>query len=307
MSGLFITSLEQGLIFAILAIGVFITYKILDIADLTVEGSFPLGAFVFAKAVTSGLDPVSGCLLAFLSGLLAGYLTSFWYLNMRINALLSGILTMTILYSINFRTNGKSNVSLFNYKSIFDYIPNENPLSVLIFLLLIVLVIKLLMDHYLKTESGYLLKAVGDNETLVRSIGVSSKKYKILGLALSNAFVTLSGALMAQNQGFADLTMGNSIIVTALASIIIGDTLLPRSKKLNATTRAVLGAISYKIIMGIALFLGLTPSDLKAISAVIVILFIAINQPEFIQKITRHRTNKQQKVVSQGGGNHVGN
>lgn len=286
MLGLFTTSLEQGLIFSILAIGVFLTYKILDIADLSVEGSFPLGAFVFAKFVTSGLDPVTSTLLAFLSGLLAGYITSFWYLKMKINALLSGILTMTILYSVNFRTNGKANVSLFGFPSLFDYIPN-NPWIIICFLLFIVLIIKFLLDRYLTTESGYLLKTVGDNETLVRSLGVNSEHYKILGLSLSNGLVALSGALMAQSQGFADLTMGNAIIVTALASIIIGDTLLPKSNILKHTTRAISGAISYKLIIGVALFVGLTPSDLKAISAIIVILFISINQPEVVRSLFR--------------------
>lgn len=291
MLGLFTTSLEQGLIFSILAIGVFITYKVLDIADLTVEGSFPLGAFIFAKMVTSGLDPVTSTVAAFISGLLAGYLTSFWYLKMKINALLSGILTMTILYSVNFRTNGKANVSLFGFPSLFDYVPNNAWLMIL-FLLIIVSIIKLILDRYLVTESGYLLKAVGDNETLVRSLGVDSNRYKILGLSLSNGLVALSGALMAQNQGFSDLTMGNAIIVTALASIIIGDTFLPKSNILKNTTRAISGAISYKLIIGIALFVGLTPSDLKAISAIIVILFIAINQPDIMKSILRLPSKK---------------
>lgn len=291
MLGLFTTSLEQGLIFSILAIGVFITYKVLDIADLTVEGSFPLGAFIFAKMITSGLDPVTSTVAAFISGLFAGYLTSFWYLKMKINALLSGILTMTILYSINFRTNGKANVSLFGFPSLFDYVPN-NTWFMILFLLVIVSVIKLILDRYLVTESGYLLKAVGDNETLVRSLGVDSNRYKILGLSLSNGLVALSGALMAQNQGFSDLTMGNAIIVTALASIIIGDTLLPKSNILKNTTRAISGAISYKLIIGIALFVGLTPSDLKAISAIIVILFIAINQPDVMKSILRLPSKK---------------
>lgn len=291
MLGLFTTSLEQGLIFSILAIGVFITYKVLDIADLTVEGSFPLGAFIFAKMVTSGLDPVTSTVAAFISGLLAGYLTSFWYLKMKINALLSGILTMTILYSVNFRTNGKANVSLFGFPSLFDYVPSNAWLMIL-FLLIIVSIIKLILDRYLVTESGYLLKAVGDNETLVRSLGVDSNRYKILGLSLSNGLVALSGALMAQNQGFSDLTMGNAIIVTALASIIIGDTFLPKSNILKNTTRAISGAISYKLIIGIALFVGLTPSDLKAISAIIVILFIAINQPDIMKSILRLPSKK---------------
>ncbi len=268
---LLMTSIEQGLIFAVLAIGVFITYKLLDVADLSVEGTFPFGAFVFAKFISMGVNPLISTLMAFLFGTLAGLLTSIMFTKLKIKPLLSGILTMTILYSINLRINGKSNIPLFSYGSIYDL-----GLTILI-LAIIVLSIKVIMDLFLKTEIGYLLLATGDNETLVKSLGVNSNKYKVIGLMLANGFVGLSGALMAQMQGFADITMGSSIIVVALASIIIGDTIRKSSNKIKGTTRAILGAISYKIIGGIAIDLGLSPTDLKAISAIIVIVFIAYN------------------------------
>lgn len=178
---------------------------------------------------------------------------------------------MTILYSVNLRTNGKANVPLFSYGSIFDLG------SALVVLGVIVLLIKIILDQFLKTEAGYLLIATGDNESLVRSIGENSNKYKIIGLMLANGLVGLSGALMAQMQGFADITMGSSIIVVALASIIIGDTIKKDSNKFKNTTRAILGSIIYKLIGGIAIDLGLDPSDLKAISAIIVIAFISYN------------------------------
>jgi putative ABC transport system permease protein len=198
-------------------------------------------------------------------------MTSVLFIKLKIRPLLAGILTMTMLYSINLRINGKANIPLFSFDSIFDLG------SVLVVLGLIILLIKILLDIFLKTETGYLLIATGDNEALVRSLGASSNKYKVIGLMLSNGLVSLSGALMAQYQGFADITMGSSIIVVALASIIIGDTLRKNSSLLKSTTRAILGAVIYKIIGGIAIDLGLSPNDLKAISAIIVIVFIAYN------------------------------
>lgn len=271
MGALLSISLEQGLIFAVLAIGVFITYKILDFPDLSVEGTFPFGAFIFSKFMLIGLDPISSTILSFVFGSLAGVITYALHIKMRIAPILAGILTMTILYSVNLRVNGKANIPLYNYSSIFDYG------NTIVILVIIVLLIKLLMDIFLKTERGYLLIATGDNETLVKSLGVNCNIYKLLGLMLSNGIVAVSGALMGQLQGFADINMGASIIVSALASIIIGDTFLKNSKKINGTSRAILGAIIYKIIGGLALEVGLAPTDLKAISAIIVILFIGYN------------------------------
>ena len=225
MGALLSISLEQGLVFAVLAIGVFITYKILDFPDLSVEGTFPFGAFIFSKFMLLGLDPISSTLLSFIFGSLAGVLTYALHIKMKIAPILAGILTMTILYSVNLRVNGKANIPLYNYSSIFDYG------NIILILIVIVLLIKFLMDMFLKTERGYLLIATGDNETLVKSLGVNCNTYKLLGLMLSNGIVAVSGALMGQLQGFADINMGASIIVSALASIIIGDTFLKNSKK----------------------------------------------------------------------------
>lgn len=284
MNSLIITSIEQGLIFAVLAMGVFITYKILDIADLSVEGTYPFGAFIFAKFVSMGLDPIISTILAFSFGTLAGLLTASLFTKLKIKPILAGILTMTILYSVNLKTNGKANVPLFSYKSIFDLGPT------LVILIIIVVFIKLCLDQFLKTETGYLLIATGDNEALVRALGENSDKYKLIGLMIANGLVALSGALMAQYLGFADMTMGNSIIVVALASIIIGDTIRKKSNGLKHTTRAIIGAISYKIIGGIAIDLGLHPNDLRAINAVIVIIFISYNN--FALDFIKSKLNK---------------
>ncbi len=271
MSSLIITSIEQGLVFAVLALGVYITYKILDIADLSVEGTFPFGAFIFAKFICMGVNPIISTLAAFAFGTLAGLLTAVLFTKLRIKPLLSGILTMTLLYSVNLKTNGKSNIALFKQASIYDFGPK------IIVLLILALLIKIILDLFFKTETGYLLIVTGDNESLVRSLGKSSDKYKIMGLMISNGLVALSGALMAQFQGFADITMGSSIIVIALASIIIGDAIRRNSEFIKGTTRAILGAIIYKIIGGIAIDLGLNPNDLKAINAIIVIVFLSYN------------------------------
>jgi len=281
MNTLILTSIEQGLIFAVLAMGVTITFKILDFADMSVEGTFPMGAFVFARLVTLGIGPAAGTILAFLAGTLAGLITYTLNIKLKIKALLSGILTMTILYSINLRLNGRSNVGLFNYGSIFD------GKEVVIILIIIVAAVKILMDLFLKTEIGYLLIATGDNETLVRSLGENSNKYKLIGLMLSNGLVALSGAMMAQYQGFAEITMGTGIIVVAIASVIVGDTIL-RNIKLKNTTRAIMGALLYKFIGAVAIDLGLEPTDLKAINAIIVIAFLSYNTfaPE-LKKVRR--------------------
>lgn len=268
---LLLTSVEQGLIFSVLAMGVFLTYKILDTPDLSVEGTFPFGAFLFARFIMSGMNPLLSTLLAFFIGSLAGLLTTTLFIRLKIKPILAGILTMTILYSVNLKINGKSNVPLFSYDSIFGFGPT------LLILIIIAIVVKLLLDLFLKTETGYLLIATGDNETLVKSLGENSNKYKLIGFMLANGLVALSGALMAQHQGFVDITMGASIIVVALASIIIGDTIKKNSNILKNTTRVIIGAIIYKIIGGIAIDLGLDPNDLKAVNAIIVIVFIAYN------------------------------
>ena len=271
MNTLILTSIEQGLIFSVLAIGVIITFKILDFADMSVEGTFPMGAFIFAKFITTGFSPIISTLLTFILGTLAGLLTYTLNIKLRIRALLSGILTATILYSANLRLNGRSNIGLTSYDSIFD---GFRPVIVLI---LIVLAVKILMDLFLKTEVGYLLIATGDNETLVKSLGENSNKYKLIGLMLSNGLVWLSGALMAQYQGFSEISMGTGIIVVAIASIIVGDTVLRNSKILKMTTRAIMGALIYKFIGALAIDLGLAPTDLKAINAAIVIIFLSYN------------------------------
>lgn len=292
MNPLLTTSIEQGLIFAILAIGVYITYKILDFPDLSVEGTFPLGAFVFAKFALLGVDPILSTILAALFGSLAGLITYTLHIKLKIKPILAGILTMTILYSINLRIHeNKANVPLYDVESIFGLGQK------LLVLGIIVIIVKILMDLFLKTELGYLLIATGDNEGLIKSLGVNPNTMKLIGLMISNGAVALSGALMAQSQGFSDVNMGTSIIVAALASIIIGDSFMKNSRYIKGTTRAIIGAVTYKLIGGLAIDLGLPPTDLKAISAIIVIIFIGYNNLEIGTTMQNLLTNKKEKTI----------
>lgn len=265
------TSLEVGLIFSILAMGYMLTYKFLEYYDLSLEGSYPLGAFLAAVLIQKGLSPYLGLLGAILCGGLAGLLTYFFYKKVRVDPLLSGILTLTMLYSINLKIGGASNIPLAGNPTIFKDFPKW------IVLLGLTLLIKFALDFYLRSEAGYLLKITGNNRKLVKQLGKNPDTFIMLGLVISNGLIGLSGGLMANYQGFADIQMGTAMIVTALASIIIGDTLMKSSARLKDTSRAILGALIYRIISALAIYLGLNPNDLKLITALIVVAFIAYN------------------------------
>ncbi len=273
MGEMILVSIQQGFIFSLLAIGVMLTFRILDIADLSVEGTFPLGAFFFAKFAETFMLPVT-ILFSFFAGCLAGYFTYFLYKKVKIAPILAGILTMTILYTVNLRLTGQSNLPLMDVPSLFSVFSTKG--GKLLILALIALGIKVLLDWFFKTEKGYLLVVTGDNEDLVKSLGQKPNHYYCLGLVLSNGLAALAGCLAAQYQGYADISMGQSMIVTALASLIIGETTF-QSLPLKKTSRCILGAILYRIIYGLALYLGLGPDDLKAVTGLLVIVFIAYN------------------------------
>ena len=201
-----INALEQGLLFALVSMGVYITYKILDFPDLSVDGTFPLGAAISGSLLVSGVNPWLSILIAAAGGLIAGAITGLLHVKLKITNLMSGILVMIGLYSVNLRIMGKSNVSLFNTENIFKNLKISN--IVLIFI--IVLICKVLLDLFLKTKKGMLLIAVGDNEQVVSALGVNKNRIKVLGLMISNGLVALAGALTAQYQGFADVQMGHT-------------------------------------------------------------------------------------------------
>lgn len=291
-----LNALEQGLLFALVAMGVYITYKILDFPDLSVDGTFPLGASISAAMLVRGINPWVTILVATLGGACAGAITGFLHVKLKISNLMSGILVMMGLYSINLRIMGKSNIPLFNTNHIF-----KNPAINSIFIILaIVILVKVILDLFLKTKTGFLLVAVGDNEQVVSSLGVNKNIVKVLGLSISNALVALSGALTAQNQGFSDITMGTGIVVMGLAAVIIGTSIFGKLSMIKVTTLSVFGAIIYKLVVAIALWMKLNPNDLKILTAILVAIALASNGNLF-------KKNKRKKVNDNNGEGGEGN
>jgi putative ABC transport system permease protein len=273
-----ITSLEQGLAFGIMALGVFISFRILDFADLTVDGSLPLGAAVSARLLTLGMNPFISLGAAVVAGGFAGAITGFLNTKLKIAPLLSGILTMTSLYSINLRVMGRPNIPLIGKDTIFSFIRDLGipyPWNNLILLILVIAVVKLILDAFLNTQIGFALRATGDNPQMIRSMGISTNSMKMLGLIISNALVALSGALVGQYQGFADVNMGVGTIVAGLASVIIGEVVIGEKLIMIATIGVIIGSILYRFSISIALNLGLAASDLKLLTAVIVVIFLS--------------------------------
>lgn len=272
-----LASLEQGLIYAVLAMGVYISFRILGVPDMSVEGTFPMGALLTASLLLKGVNPILATAAALVVGVLPGIVAALLAIKLKIMSILAGILTMTMLYSVNLRINGRPNVPFTKSENIFNLIDVGNPyINRVIILIIIVILLKLILDWFFKTKMGYMLITTGDNETLVKTLGESADKYKVIGLAMANGLVALSGSLFAQSLKFADTQMGQGVLVIAMASIIIGETLF-KERNIKGTLRAIVGAILYKIIGALALEAGLNPNDLKMINAVIVIVFIAYN------------------------------
>ena len=277
-----ISVVTQSLILAIMAIGVYITFKILDFPDMTADGSYTMGAAISAAALAGGLNPLVGVLLAVVGGALAGMVTGLLHIKVKISNLLSGILTMGMLYSINLRIMGKSNIPLFTFPNLF-----KGDMPPVVIALIFVLVAKILLDLFLKTGLGYTLKGVGDNEQMIKSLGINIGNIKILGLMISNALIALSGALMAQFQGFADVTMGIGTLVLGIASIIIGLTLFKKIRAVKATTAILIGAFIYQFTIYFALNLGMLSTDLKLISSLVIVAFLAVGNLQLKKKAAK--------------------
>ena len=272
-------TLEQSFIFAVMVLGVYISYKILDFPDMTVDGSFPLGAAVAAAAIVKGVNPVLALILAMAAGAAAGFITGMIHVKLKVTNLLAGIIVMTGLYSINLRIMGKSNIPLFSVKHLF----NGN-VSAIIVVAVILLIVKLGIDFLLKTKFGFALKALGDNESLIISLGLNEKTLKIYGLMLANSLVALSGAILAQYQGFADVGMGTGTIITGLASIIIGDALFGKKKVIKISMMVILGTIIYRTIIALSLKVGMNASDLKLITSALVVIIIFLKEKKHLLK-----------------------
>jgi putative ABC transport system permease protein len=271
-------TIEQGLVYGIMALGVYITFRVLDFADLTVDGSFPLGAAVVAKIIAHGGNPFWGSILALGAGCLAGLSTGILNTKLKISGLLAGILTMTALYSVNLRVMGRANIPLLRKPTLISWF-SQWGFAPWMFFLVMLLLTKLLLDIFLNTELGFALRATGDNEQMPRSCGVNTDNMKLLGLGLSNGLVALAGALVAQHQGFADVGMGIGTVVAGLASVIVGQALVRRNGLGWATFGVIVGSIVYRLAIFIALRLGLEPTDLRLITAVLVV--IALSGPSW--------------------------
>lgn len=272
-------SLEQGLAYGLVALGIVITFRILSFPDLTVDGSFPLGAAVVARLIVEGVPPVYGILLAIVAGFVAGCCTGVLYTKLKINSLLAGILMMTVLYSFNLRIMGKSNIQLLTVDTFLtplETLPVNRFIPIIAFFLVVSFGVKILTDLFMHTQLGFAMRATGDNEQMIRALGVNTDNTTILGLGISNAFVALSGALVAQDQGFADVGMGIGMIVAGLASIIIGEAILGKHTVQRMTLAALIGSFLYKEIISIGLRLGLAPTDLKLATGIMVILALGI-------------------------------
>lgn len=279
-----VTIIEQGLIYGILALGLYITYKILDFPDLTVDGSFPLGAAVTAALITRGVNPYLTLVAAFLVGALAGICTGLIHVKGRVRDLLSGIIMMTALWTINLYIAGTSNVPLFSQESIFknawvDQVVPEGlkPYTTLLIICFLTLLCKIMLDLYLQTKSGYLLRAVGDNEVLVTSLAKAQGNVKILGLSISNGLVALAGCIFAQEERVFEISMGTGAMVIGLASVIIGTSIFKKMTFIKTTTAVIIGSIIYKACVAIALR-NFDPQAMKLVTAVLFLAILVISQ-----------------------------
>lgn len=275
--------LEQGMIYAIMALGVYITYKILDFPDLTVDGSFPMGAAVTAVMISNGCNPLLTLPVSFLLGAFTGMLTGLIHVKLKVRDLLSGIIMMTALYTVNLRIAGRANLPIYNKVTIFenDFVNGVfrgglSSFKTIIIIFIITMVSKYILDWYLSTKSGMLLRAVGDNDRIITSLSVDKGLVKIVGLAIANGLVTLSGCIFAQQQRYFDISMGTGTVVIGLASVIIGTSLFKKVTVLRVTSSVVIGSVLYKGCVALAISLGFESTDLKMITAVLFLVILVL-------------------------------
>ena len=276
---LIIPTISQGLLWSLMAIGVYITFRVLDIADLTVEGSFPLGAATAAACLLAGWSPIPAMLAAGFAGMLSGVVTGILCTKLKIPALLAGILTMIALYSVNLHVMGKANLSLLQIDTIFSLyaIPDFSASQMILVVGAIVVVLTgVLCYWFFGTEIGAAIRATGFNQQMIRAQGVNTDMTIILGLVISNCLIALSGAMIAQNNGFADVGMGVGTIVIGLASVIIGEVLFGTRSFSNCMISVVLGSVVYRIVIAVVLQLGMPPNDLKLFTSILVALALAM-------------------------------
>ncbi len=295
---------QQGLCYAIVALGVYISYKILNFPDLTVDSSFPLGGVVCIGLIQVGCPFIIAIIVAFIAGAAAGFITGFLHVKFKITPLLSGIITMTALLSINLAvSNGRvlipygDNVTLFNngFTKLFGNDISMMALANIIILLVIVILIKVMMDLFFKTKRGFMLRSVGDNEQMCIALGCNSGLYKIFGLCLANGLVALAGAIYSQYMNYYDNTSGTGMVVIALASVIIGTAIFKNVRFVKGTTAAIIGALIYTAVLNLIIALGVPTFYLKLVMAVAFLVILILNTYIF-SKEKRHK---------KGGVNHA--
>lgn len=278
-----VSTLTQGLIYALLSYGVYITYKILDFPDLTVDGSFPLGAAVTAVCLVNGVNPYLTLVIALAAGALAGLVTGLIHVRVKVRDLLAGIITMTALFSINLQIAGSNLVVARGIDTIFTAAPTMalfGGVSLiyrkLIVSFILAMIFKILLDLYFKTKNGLMLRAVGDNSTLVTTLAVDKGKIKIIGLVISNALVALAGCIVCHEQRSFSATMGTGQVVFGLATVIIGTTIFKKTSFIKGTTAVIVGSIIYKVCIQIAISAGLPANLLKLVTAVLFLVILAL-------------------------------
>ena len=299
-----VTAVELGLLYAIMALGVYLTFRILEFADLTVDGSFTTGAAVVAVAIVKGYDPILATAAAFVAGLMAGAVTGILHTKANIDGLLAGILTQIGLYSINLRIMGGANKPLLGEDTLLSPLRAQGLTgtwtSVGIFAAGTLIVLGLVV-WFLHTDIGLGMQATGNSEAMARSFGVPTDTYKVLGLALSNGLVGLCGAVVAQHQGFADISMGVGLIIAGLASVILGQAILGTRTILVAAFAVVFGAVLYRVSIQLAMNVGLEPNDMKLASAVLVVLALVLPQWQLFRKVPGLRAAQRSASGSHAG------
>ncbi|WP_423190288.1 ABC transporter permease [Alkalibacterium sp. f15] len=298
---LFLSSISQGLLWSIMAIGVYITFRVLNVADLTTEGSFPLGAAISTSLIVNGMAPWLSVLLALLGGMAAGFISGFLYTKWKIPALLAGIITMTGLYSINLRVMGQANISLLGQETLIRTVESfglSKTNAVLLVGSIAVGIVIILLHLFFHTEVGLAIRSTGDNNEMSEANGIRTNFMKVIGYMLSNGLIATSGALLAQNNGYADISMGIGTIVIGLASIIIGEVFFRNISIAKRLLTVVLGSVIYRLLILIVLEMNVDPQDLKLFSAIL--LALALRLPAIQERLTKR--NKKATVSSEKGG-----
>ena len=285
--GIIIGILNEGFIYAIVSFGVYITYRILDFPDMTVDGSFPLGMSITAILLIHDINPIITLIVSFLIGVVAGTITGIIHVKLKVRDLLSGIIMMIALYSINLSIAGRPNLPFYDKPSLFknEFTKNlifhyDKGIATLVILTIVVVLCKILLDEYLKTKSGYILRSVGDNEAVVTSFAVDKGNIKILGLAIANGFVAFAGSMYAHNREYFEISAGTGTLVIAVSNVIIGMQIMKRMSFMKPTTAVIIGSILYRAIISYAMGIGIKPKNLKLVTAIILLIILVLNNIE---------------------------